>query len=115
MGGPVGRLPGWSSAEFLHIAAEQQRRENVAARVANKVLGCDTNAFATGLWHERYMGCRCAEVDAIGALDRVDLYVLTEPDFPFVQDGLRDGEHIRSSMHGRLIEELSRLPTPVLR
>jgi NadR type nicotinamide-nucleotide adenylyltransferase len=116
MGGldPTGPLPPWSSAEFLHIAAEQQRLENAAARVANKVLLCDTNAFATGLWHERYMSSRCGDVDAIGARDKVDLYLLTEPDFPFVQDGLRDGEHVRDWMHGRFVEELSRLPTPAV-
>jgi NadR type nicotinamide-nucleotide adenylyltransferase len=116
MGGldPTGPLPPWSSAEFVHIAAEQQRLENAAARIANKVLLCETNAFATGLWHERYMGSRCGDVDAIGTRDKVDLYLLAEPDFPFVQDGLRDGEHIRDWMHGRFVEELSRLPTPVL-
>ena len=39
--------PSWSSDEFVEIATEQQRRENAAARVANRVLFCDTNAFAT--------------------------------------------------------------------
>jgi NadR type nicotinamide-nucleotide adenylyltransferase len=117
MGGldPTGPLPPWDSGEFVHIAAEQQRRENAAARIANMVLFCDTNAFATGLWHERYMGARCGDVDAIGVRDRADLYLLADPDFPFVQDGLRDGEHIREWMHGRFVEELSKLKTPVLR
>jgi NadR type nicotinamide-nucleotide adenylyltransferase len=49
------QLPGWNSQEFVHIAAEQQRRENELAERANKVLICDTNAFATGTWHERYL------------------------------------------------------------
>jgi NadR type nicotinamide-nucleotide adenylyltransferase len=108
-------LPGWSSDEFVHIAAEQQRRENAAARAANRVLICDTNAFATGTWHERYYGHRDARVDAIGAADRVHLYVLTEPDIPFVQDGFRDGESIRHWMHERFLQQLQRLDTPLLR
>lgn len=99
-------LPGWNSEEFVHIATEQQHRENAAARSANRVLICDTNAFATGTWHERYYGYRDARVDAIGARDRVDLYVLTEPDIPFVQDGFRDGERIRHWMHERFLEQL---------
>jgi HTH-type transcriptional regulator, transcriptional repressor of NAD biosynthesis genes len=111
----AGELPPWTSDEFVHIAAEQQRREDAAARSANKVLICDTNAFATGMWHERYARGRCPEVDALGARDKVDLYLLAEPDFPFVQDGLRDGESIRDWMHARFVEELRRLPTPVLR
>jgi HTH-type transcriptional repressor of NAD biosynthesis genes len=101
-----GSLPPWTSEEFLAIAAEQQRRENLAARTANRVLFCDTNAFATGTWHERYVGRRDDQVDAIGARDRVDLYLLAVPDFPFVQDGFRDGESIRIWMHGRFLEQI---------
>jgi len=99
--------PSWSHDEFVEIAAEQQRRENLAARSANRVLICDTNAFATGTWHERYYQSRDARVDAIGAADRVDLYLLTAPDVPFVQDGYRDGEHIRQWMHDRFVEQLT--------
>lgn len=108
-------LATFTSDEFRVIASEQQRRENLAARDANRVLICDTNAFATGTWHERYIGDRNEAVDAIGRQDRVDLYLLTEPDFPFVQDGWRDGEHVRDWMHARFLEQLSALPTPFVR
>jgi NadR type nicotinamide-nucleotide adenylyltransferase len=80
-------LPHWTADEFVHIATEQQRRENLAARSANRVLFCDTNAFITGTWFERYMQTRSREVDQIGSMDKADLYLLTEPDFGFVQDG----------------------------
>ena len=109
-----GPLPEWSSDEFRAIAAEQQRREDDAACRANRVLLCDTNAFATGTWHERYLGRRDEGVDEIGRRDRVDLYLLTAPDFPFVQDGWRDGESIRDWMHARFAEQLAALPTPVV-
>ncbi len=111
----TGPLPGWTSDEFVHIAAEQQRRENAAARTANRVLFADTNAFATGTWHERYMGGRSASVDAIGRRDRVDLYLLAEPDFPFVQDGFRDGESVRAQMHENFSTQLQALPVAVVR
>ena len=111
-----GPPPAWSRDEFREIAAEQQRREDEAARQADRVLFCDTNAFATGTWFERYHpGRRDAEVDAIGKRDRVDLYLLTEPDFPFVQDGWRDGEMIRDWMHARFAEQLDASATPVVR
>ncbi|QOV88745.1 AAA family ATPase [Humisphaera borealis] len=109
-----GELPGWTSDEFAQIAGEQQRRENDAARAANKVLFCDTNAFATGTWHERYVGHRDSEVDAIGNRDRVDLYLLPIPDFPFVQDGFRDGEHIRDWMHRRFVDQIASRRTAVV-
>jgi HTH-type transcriptional regulator, transcriptional repressor of NAD biosynthesis genes len=105
----------WTSEEFRVIAAEQQRREDRLAREANRVLICDTNAFATGTWHERYLGHRDPQVDEIGRRDRVDLYLLAEPDFAFVQDGWRDGESIRDWMHARFAEQLAALPTPVVR
>jgi NadR type nicotinamide-nucleotide adenylyltransferase len=111
----AGPLPGWDSSEFRHIAATQQQREDAAARVAQRVLFCDTNAFATGTWHERYVGQRDAQTDAIGRRDRVHLYLLAEPDFPFVQDGWRDGESIRDWMHGRFIEQLATTGVPTVR
>lgn len=101
-----GPLPGWTDEEFLHIAQEQQRREELAARAASPVLFCDTNAFATGTWFERYRQRRDPRVDAIGERDRADLYLLTAPDVPFVQDGFRDGEHIRHWMHERFRAQL---------
>ena len=39
------------------------RREDEAARLANRVLICDTNAFATVLWHRRYIGSHSAAVE----------------------------------------------------
>lgn len=110
-----GPLPGWADEEFVHIAGEQQRRENAAARTANRVLFCDTNALATGMWFERYQGRRHPAVDALGARDVAHLYLLTEPDFPFVQDGFRDGEKIRQWMHERFVAELAKTGTTVVR
>lgn len=89
----------WSTPEFVHIAEEQERREGEAARLANRVLVCDTNAFATTLWHRRYVGVDSPAVAAVAARGRCDLYLLTGDEIPFVQDGLRDGAHIRHEMH----------------
>ena len=112
---PGDPAPARSPDEFLEIATEQQRREDAAARRANRVLFADTNAFATGTWHERYHSSRDPRVDAVGARDKVDLYLLTAPDVPFVQDGLRDGEHIRDWMDRRFAEQLANGKTPVVR
>lgn len=92
----------WASPEFELIAREQQRREDRAARMSSPVLICDTDAFATAVWHERYAGTRSPAVEAIAAasVGRAG-YILTGLDeVPFEQDGLRDGENIRSWMHG---------------
>jgi hypothetical protein len=51
------------------------------------VLICDTNAFATVLWHRRYMGHHSQAVAEIARRARCDLYFLTGDEIPFVQDG----------------------------
>ncbi len=104
----------WTSEEFIEIAREQTRQEDAAAREANRILVCDTNAFATVQWHRRYMGKRTAELEAFAAGCRVDLYVLTGDEIPFVQDGLRDGEHLRHEMHGWFEEALAAQEIPWL-
>jgi HTH-type transcriptional regulator, transcriptional repressor of NAD biosynthesis genes len=95
------------SEEFAHIAARQCELEEEAARRANKVLVCDTDAFTTAVWHRRYMGARSPEVEEMAARHRrPDLYLLTDINTPFVQDGTRDGEHVREWMHEVFAEEL---------
>lgn len=97
----------WTSEEFVKIAIEQSRQEDHLARCANKVLICDTDPFATAIWHERYLHSRNAEVEAIANGRRYDLYLLAGDEIPFVQDGTRDGEHIKHWMHQRFVEALS--------
>lgn len=96
----------WTEEEFVHIAKEQARREDLAARSANRVLFCDTDAFATSVWHERYRDCRSSLVEAVSLGGAYDLTLLTGAEIPFEQDGWRDGEGIRDWMHGRFVERL---------
>jgi HTH-type transcriptional regulator, transcriptional repressor of NAD biosynthesis genes len=102
----------WHSDEFVTIAAEQTRQENEAACAANRVLVCDTNAFATVHWHRRYLGTFDPRVRAIADAGRCDLYLLTGDEIPFVQDGLRDGEAIRHTMHDWFATALAAQPVP---
>jgi HTH-type transcriptional regulator, transcriptional repressor of NAD biosynthesis genes len=104
----------WKTAEFVHIANEQTRRAEAAARGANRVLIEDTNAFATRLWHRRYVGFESDAVRELAERTRCDLYLLTGDEIPFVQDGLRDGEHIRHAMHGWFADALRAQPIPWL-
>lgn len=109
---PCGEL--WRSDEFIFIATEQLRMEDALERLANRVLICDTDAFATAIWHERYLGRPSPEVLAVAAGRTCDLYVLTDVDTPFVPDDIRDGESFRDWMHKRFQDELSRLGVPLL-
>lgn len=98
----------WTTDDFTAIAERQVQLEDAAAAVtAGGVVVCDTDAFATGIWHERYLGGPSAAIDAWATARPHPLYLLTSHhDVPFVQDGIRDGEHIRAWMTGRFAEAL---------
>lgn len=105
----------WKSREFEAIARGQQALENAKAREANRVLFCDTNGLSTAVWHRRYMNRYSAKVESIAADDKVDLYLLTLPDIPWVQDGTRDGEHIRKTMHEWFLSALGQSGKPYVK
>jgi NadR type nicotinamide-nucleotide adenylyltransferase len=98
----------WTTDEFVDIARQQNRMEDAAARVANKILICDTDSFATTLWHRRYLGFENPAVAVVAAQRQCHLYLLTGDEIPFVQDGLRDGEHIRHEMQTWFVQALER-------
>jgi NadR type nicotinamide-nucleotide adenylyltransferase len=102
----------WRAFEFAHIAREQARREDEAARNADRVLICDTDQFATRIWYERYLGAPPAPGAWGEITNRIDLYLLTCTDVPFEDDGTRDGREIREWMHARFVEELEKMSTP---
>lgn len=102
----------WTDDEFVHIATEQSRRETEAARAANRFVICDTNGLATCLWQRRYMGRTTDAVRSIAEAHLADLYLLTSDEIPFVQDGMRDGEHVRHAMHEWFIDALQLQSVP---
>ena len=104
----------WATGEFAHIARRQQELEDLAAREANRLLFCDTDAMATGIWHELYLGSRAPEVEAIGRERRYDLTLLAGADIPWVQDGDRNSDEARQWMQRRFREELVARPEPVV-
>lgn len=104
----------WISQDFVHIAKMQCSLENSAAARGGPVLICDTDAFATRIWHERYMGAGNASVDEIAAnMPPRALYILTsELGVPFEDDGLRDGAHLRNWMTQRFRNALAAQNVP---
>ncbi|MGK5555473.1 AAA family ATPase [Actinomadura kijaniata] len=103
----------WGSAEFTVIAERQLALEDAAARAGSPLLVCDTDAFATTVWHERYTGGPSPDVERLHARAPHHLWLLTDPEgVAFEQDGWRDGERVRLWMHERFREELDRRGMP---
>lgn len=96
----------WSTAEFAHIAGMQNKIEGALVEKSNRLLICDTDALATTVWHERYVGHRSKKLEGLVDAKRYSLYILTDTDIPFKQDGTRDGKHLREWMNQLFIREL---------
>jgi HTH-type transcriptional regulator, transcriptional repressor of NAD biosynthesis genes len=98
----------WATEDFVRIAEEQQRLEDLAARGSGPLFFCDTDAMTTALWHERYQGEPSARVDAIGRARTYDLFVLCDTDIPWERDEIRLGADTRTAMHARFVDVLTR-------
>lgn len=96
----------WDSDDFVVIARRQGELEDDTAEGAGPLLFCDTDAFATAIWHERYLHFRHRDVEAVADARRYDLYVLCGIDVPFESDGVRFSEHIRPWMQQRFRDGL---------
>jgi NadR type nicotinamide-nucleotide adenylyltransferase len=103
----------WDRADFVEVAREQRAAEDAAARVSGPLLFCDTDALATTVWEERYLGSSSAAVRS--AVRAPHLYLLTDHvGVPFVDDGLRDGAHLRAWMTDRFRAVLAGSDAPVM-
>ena len=104
----------WASEEFICIARGQAAWEDDLAMRANRLLICDTDPLATHIWHRRYCHEYSAAVERIVDSRQYDLYILTMPDFGFIQDGTREGEQIRLEMHQWFLEVLRQKQKPYI-
>lgn len=96
----------WTTEEFIHIATVQRDLIGQLLFTAEKYLFIDTDAFATGVWHQVFMGFASPEVDEIGKQSMADYYFVMKPDVEFVRDGVRNAEDQRGWMHKEFIRQL---------
>lgn len=105
----------WRADEFDLIVDRQLAAEDAARRRAPRpMIICDTDVLATALWFERYIGGRAQPIYDRAAAHPPALYVLSGDEIDFVQDGMRDGEHLRTAMQQRFRAELAAQPVPWL-
>ncbi|MFD8978040.1 MULTISPECIES: AAA family ATPase [unclassified Streptomyces] len=99
------------SSDFPVIAQRQAEREEEAARDGSPVLFCDTDAFATAIRHERYLGTASPETGEIAARGRQHLWLLTDHRGVACENAEGtapgDGELLRPWMTARLLTQLA--------
>lgn len=89
----------WSTEDFEYIAQQQNKNEDYFARSSNKLLICDTDSLTTSLWQKAFMGSVSESVLAHSRDRTHALYLLTDIDIPYVDDGTRGGKKRRARMH----------------
>lgn len=101
----------WVPEDFVTIAQKQQCLEDEAATSSPLVIA-DTDAFATLIWEKRYTGTQATE-HVLQHMPAKAVYLVTDHEgVSFVQDGIRDGEHIREEMTHWFTDELTRRGLP---
>src|SRR6478735_1233417 len=104
--------------EQLAIGKEQARR---AIRLSHELEGirgespavliADTTPLMTAVYSDVLFGDSSLHRAALAHQRWYDQTLLLEPDIPWIADGIRDGEAIRSQVHARLlilVEQLAR-------
>jgi NadR type nicotinamide-nucleotide adenylyltransferase len=83
----------WETNDFDVIAAEQTRKETIAAECGSPVLICDTDAFATAIWERRYLSSAARSHQAWTAVAPRSVYLVTDHQgVQWHDDGLREGD-----------------------
>lgn len=97
----------WVELEDISKIAEGQiANEDALARVANRILICDTDLITTTIYSHYYLG-ECPQDVERKADERVyDLYLLLDIDVPFVADWQRPDEHSREYFFEKFRSEL---------
>lgn len=71
--------------------------------------------MTVSLWSERLFEAVPDWLREVGEADPADLYLLTEPEWPFEGPPTRDSPAERAAFHTRIAEELTRLGRPFVR
>jgi NadR type nicotinamide-nucleotide adenylyltransferase len=95
--------------QLVELAANHIRNEEGVYLSANGIAFVDTNAFITKLFCQHYeLKVPCALNDIIDLeRDRYDLFILCDTDIPFVQDGTRNDDELRSVFQRKIIDHLN--------
>lgn len=93
-------------ADHGPIARGQIASEDAAIARATDLVILDTDLVSTVVYCEHYFGTCPPWIAETARRRAADLYLLLEPDVPWVPDGVRDRGDRRVEMHGLFAEKL---------
>jgi len=103
------------ASDLEPIARGQLADEDRLARVADRVLFCDTEIETTVIYGEAYFGGCPDWIRAAARGRRYDLYLLLDVDVPWVADPWRDFGDRRAEMHARFVRAVADKSAPIVR
>jgi NadR type nicotinamide-nucleotide adenylyltransferase len=80
------------------IARGQMALEDAHSARASRLVVQDTDLLSTVVYCRHYFGRCPAWIEEAAQARRPDLYLVCQPDIPWVADGIRDREHLREAM-----------------
>lgn len=81
------------------IARGQMALEDEPVARATRLVVQDTDLLSTVVYCRHYFSRCPAWIEEAATARRPDLYLLCQPDIPWVADGVRDRGHMREDMH----------------
>jgi NadR type nicotinamide-nucleotide adenylyltransferase len=82
------------------IVFGQMALEEAIEAQANNILFCDTNPLQTKVYQEYYFQTEASWLNRIVEQRKYDLYLLTNIDIPWIEDGQRDRPFDRDNIFG---------------
>lgn len=96
--------------DIIAIGREQTKRVFTQAKVANRILFCDTDLITTQIYSREYLKVVPPVLYEFEKMVAYDLYFLFDIDVPWVSDGVRDlgSDENRKRMYAVFKDELDR-------
>jgi NadR type nicotinamide-nucleotide adenylyltransferase len=93
-------------ADHGPVAHGQMAGEDAAVRRASDVVILDTDLVSTVIYCEHYFGKCPAWIIEAARARAADMYLVLQPDVPWIPDGVRDRGDRREEMHGLFLDKL---------
>ncbi|SRR5258705_7826211 len=94
--------------DVVHCAREQMKAEDAMAEKASRFLFCDTELINYKIWFEDKFKKNPDWMEEEIMKRKYDLYLLTSPDLPWIEEAVRENPHRREYLFDLYKKELEK-------